>query len=146
MFPQQIALLDRNGTHPFFLAAECLGRHGIYRQGDSVGQIEVKTTTLDEFFSGRKEKVQVIKLDAEGAEPLIIKGMEDVISGSERLALFTELFPPNLQAGGHSPEAYRADLARYGFDLYLLNEEQKSVQRVESHQLIEICRQDPEPV
>jgi len=94
VYPQQKALLNRNGTHPFFLAAECLGRHGIYRQGDSISQIEVATTTLDEFFSGRDEKVEVIKLDAEGAEPLIIKGMESLISGSERLAMFTEFFPP----------------------------------------------------
>lgn len=142
----QKALLDRNGTHQFFLAGGDLSRHGIYQQDVTVGQIEVATTTLDEFFSDRNETVQVIKLDAEGAEPLILKGMKGIISKSNRLALFTEFFPPNLCLGGHSPEAYLEDLVREGFVLHLLDEEQECVTSVTPETLLEICRAEPAPV
>jgi hypothetical protein len=111
-----------------------------------VEQIEVETTTLDQFLSKRQEKVQVIKLDAEGAEPLILQGMKHVTSESGRLALFTEFFPPNLQVGGHSTEAYLADLVRYGFNLHLLDEEQENVRKVDPCQMLEICREQPEAV
>lgn len=146
VLPQQKALLDQKGAHPFFLAAESLGRHGIYRQDDSVEQIEVETTTLDEFMSDRQAKAQVIKLDAEGAEPLILKGMNRVITESNRLALFTEFFPPNLEAGGHSPEAYLDDLVRHGFTLHFLDEDQKSLRKVDVGQMLEICRTEPKAV
>jgi len=146
VFPQQKALLDRDGTHHFYLAAEAFGSHGIYRQDATAGRIEVETTTLDELFSGRTETVQVIKMDAEGAEPLILKGMKDVISRCDKLALLTEFFPPNLRAGGHPPEAYLTDLAGHGFVLYLLDEEQRRVTRMLPRQLIEICAAQPGPV
>jgi FkbM family methyltransferase len=146
VFVEQKALLDQSGMQHFYLASENLGRHGIYRQDDSVEQIEVETTTLDRFFSNRQEKVQVIKLDAEGAEPLILKGMKRVISESSSLALFTEFFLPNLEAGGHSPEAYLNDLVRHGFTLHLMDEEQKSVGKVDAGQMLEICRAQPELV
>lgn len=146
VFPQEKALLDQTGTHDFFLAAECLGRHGIYKNHDSVEKIEVETTTLDEFFSNRPEKVQLIKLDAEGAEPLIIKGMKQMISESKDLVLFTEFFPPNLQAGGHSPEGYLDELVRFGFNLHLLDENRRSIRRLEVGQLLEVCRAQPELV
>lgn len=143
---QQKALLDQNGAHPFYLAANNFGRHGIYTQNDAVDQIEVETTTLDDFFSGRNETVRVIKMDAEGAEPLILKGMKNVISRSDKLALLTEFVPPHLQAGGQSPEVYLNDLAAHGFILHLLDEEQKSVRRVSPHELVEICDAHPDPV
>jgi FkbM family methyltransferase len=146
VFVEQKALLNQNRMQHSYLVSENLGRHGIYRQNDSEEQIEVETTKLDQFCSNREEKVQVIKLDAEGGEPLILKGMKRVISESSSLAPFTEFFLPNLEAGSHSPEAYLNELVRHGFTLYPLDEERKTVRKVGAGQMLEICCAQPELV
>ena len=147
VFPQKKALFDRIGKCSFFLASENLGHHGIFtgRDGESVeSEIEVETTTLDEFLSGRNETIDVIKMDAEGAEPMILRGMEGTLLRCDKLALFTEFNPHNLLLGNCSPQGFLADLEAHGFVLHKLDEESRIVSRAEINHLMETCSDQPD--
>jgi FkbM family methyltransferase len=81
--------------------------------------VEVTVNTLDEMIA-RKEivvdanRLSFIKLDAEGSEPLILKGMSGLLSMA-RPVLFMEVNYDSLAAAGSSPE----ELQRILYDLQL---------------------------
>jgi len=84
--------------------------------------VEVKVNSFDEMIA-RKEisvdpsKVSFIKLDAEGSEPLILKGMRNFLS-TARPVLCVEVNYDSLSAAGSSPEELQRLLDQLGFDSY----------------------------
>jgi len=64
--------------------------------------VQAKLRPFDRFYdSERLNKVNVIKIDAEGAELKVLKGMGHTIK-SNRLELFVEIFPPLVERIGGS--------------------------------------------
>jgi FkbM family methyltransferase len=82
---------------------------------------EVETITLDSFFTNHRPP-DIIKLDAEGAEPQIISGMVSIIRSNINLKIITEFNPRRLRFSGNSPEDYLDMLLKHGFNLYVLND------------------------
>jgi FkbM family methyltransferase len=84
--------------------------------------VEVTVSSFDEMIA-RKEvsiepnKVSFIKLDAEGSELLILKGMKSFLS-TARPALSVEVNCDSLSAAGSSPQELQELLDELGFDLY----------------------------
>lgn len=61
--------------------------------------MEVKTVRLDDFFSG-KPPPAVIKIDVEGAEPLVLQGMGKCLAGPEFRGVLVEYCPGNYRTSG----------------------------------------------
>jgi len=84
--------------------------------------VEVNVNSFDEMIA-RKEisvepsKVSFIKLDAEGSEVLILRGMKTFLS-TARPALSVEVNCDSLSAAGSSPQELQELLDELGFDLY----------------------------
>ena len=84
--------------------------------------VEVNVSSFDEMIA-RKEvaiepnKVSFIKLDAEGSEVLILKGMKSFLP-TARPALSVEVNCDSLSAAGSSPQELQKLLDELGFDLY----------------------------
>lgn len=76
--------------------------------------VTVDTITLDEFLEDER-KVDLIKIDAEGAEPFIIEGMERMIATSSNLKALVELSPNFVRAAGLDPVEYVHSLRQRGF-------------------------------
>lgn len=84
--------------------------------------VEVKVNSFDEMIARREvciepSKVSFIKLDAEGSEPLILKGMKSFLSIA-RPVLCVEVNYDSLSAAGSSPQELQKLLDELGFDIY----------------------------
>jgi len=84
--------------------------------------VEVNVSSFDEMIARRElsiepNKVSFIKLDAEGSEVLILKGMKSFLS-TARPALSVEVNCDSLSAAGSSPQELQDLLDELGFDLY----------------------------
>jgi FkbM family methyltransferase len=80
------------------------------------GRVEVETIAMDTFLSANHiSKVDFIKIDVEGAEPLVLKGMQQTVSNSPRLKMLMEYNPIALRAGGHNPLELLEALRDMGF-------------------------------
>lgn len=78
--------------------------------------INVETVTLDAYLTAiGNPRVGLIKIDAEGAEPYILAGMEETILKNPDLIIIIELNSKALQAAGHTPEELIANLEAKGF-------------------------------
>lgn len=60
--------------------------------------IKVSTTTLDEFLKDRE--VDVVRMDLEGAEWLVVKGMMGILRGNKPLILFVEVHSKSIKDYG----------------------------------------------
>lgn len=72
--PFQACVADEEGTKKLYISPGNRGRHSIvYRRSDQV--LEVKSVALEDFLPKvGVEEIDVLKVDAEGAEPLVLQG------------------------------------------------------------------------
>lgn len=55
--------------------------------------VEIEVTTLDEYFGETTPQIDFVKIDAEGSEPAIFRGMERILRSNERIQLLFEYAP-----------------------------------------------------
>jgi FkbM family methyltransferase len=105
-----------------------------FRENNSLGDAPLFTTTralpvevvaIDEFLDD--ERVSVIKMDIEGYEPYGLDGMQQTIRRSKDLTLFTELNVHCLEGAGVKPEAFLEQLDNLGFDVQLIDDEEREL-------------------
>jgi FkbM family methyltransferase len=76
----------------------------------------VRTMPADAFLAEQGiERVDVIKMDIEGAEIGALRGLQGTISRSPQLQLVMEYNPAALKAFNHEPEAALAEVLAMGF-------------------------------
>lgn len=116
-----VAITDRIGTARFGVHAANSGHNTLFPQGGQVEVIDVATTTLDAVLT-EVARVDVIKIDAEGAEPLIWAGMSGIVTRSAGIRIFVEFAPGLLQRGGHDPAEFLARIERDGFEVQVVDD------------------------
>lgn len=68
------------------------------------GKVEVGTVALDTFLPSQGiTRVDFIKIDVEGAEPLVLEGMRNIVNASPNLFMLVEYNPIALRAGKFDP-------------------------------------------
>jgi FkbM family methyltransferase len=81
------------------------------------GRINVETVSLDNFLADLQiARVGFIKIDVEGAEPMVLAGMRQLAASSPDLALLVEYNPVAMRAGGFDPKHMLTLLSELGFD------------------------------
>jgi FkbM family methyltransferase len=120
----QVALADEQGYCDLALTTQ-LGNSSRFpnefARAQVVSKISVPTLTLDQVIEGAgiSGNVSFIKIDAEGSEPLILKGMSRTIERF-RPAIWLEVNRPSLRAGNFPIDAIESPLREAGYDLYRL--------------------------
>lgn len=84
----------------------------------------VATDTLDDSLSAQGSlKVDIIKMDIEGAEPLALEGMKKTIAYNSDLVVLFEFYPNAIQRLGHDPLGFLQRFRELGFSLSVLDED-----------------------
>lgn len=87
----------------------------------------VATTSLDTFFVQKEKRVDVIKMDIEGAEMLALEGMRKIISQNEQVALFAEFWPYGIKLLHRNAADFLHLLHFLDFKLYIIDEKKKKL-------------------
>lgn len=121
-----MAVCDRCGQAQLFVSRQGNDRHSLFRNPRSPLPEHcqtIATTTLDDFVASAKwPKIDLIKMDIEGAEQLAVTGMRRLIERSNRLHLIVEFAPEMLEAGRTSPSHFLTNLADHNLELFLIEE------------------------
>ena len=108
------AVLDRRTSAVLRTYADNSGHNTLFHSGD--GELaNVPAVSLDEEIGA--ETVDVVKIDAEGAEPFVIRGMKEIIARNPRICIFLEFAPSHLQRAGIAPEVFYREIETLGFDI-----------------------------
>jgi len=120
----RMAVSDRRGSSTIYLTALDSGRHSMYRHGlPERGSAPVETTTVDSFLESEGwPRVDLIKIDVEGAEVDVLDGMPQLLEKSGQLKLIVEFNPALLQSAGVAPLQFLGRLASPGWRVYLIDD------------------------
>jgi FkbM family methyltransferase len=117
------AVSSTRGTASLTLDRSSSGGHSLSRFRGGADSVEVETVSLDEFFPGTQPPaIDVIKMDAEGAETGILAGMKQILARNPAVTVLTEFFPRAICGFGSSPEDYVRQLAALGFRIHPIDE------------------------
>nr|CAD62205.1 Ata11 protein [Saccharothrix mutabilis subsp. capreolus] len=120
------AVADGAGARPLHFSGNT-GRHSLFRTeftGEAGRAVEVPTTTLSEYWErlGRP-RVDLIKVDVEGAEPLVIAGARELLAANPDVLVITEYYPRNLRWGGSDEHHYLELLRRSGLTCQTIDDD-----------------------
>jgi len=118
---RQVAVSDRAGTATLTVYPDNSGHSTLFDESASGQKIEVVTQRLDDALADQA-RVDVIKVDAEGAEPFVLRGMQNVLRSNPHLRLFIEFAPQLLQRAGVDPAAFLDELAEMGLHIRLVDD------------------------
>jgi FkbM family methyltransferase len=115
------AVGDKNARIKFYLDKSIAGS-SVYK--DAVGSyeacIEVDMISLDEYFRNLKDEIALIKMDVQGAEFLVLKGMKNLIKKVK--AIIFEYWPDGLKAAGIEPIELFNLLKKYNFEIFYVDQ------------------------
>ena len=128
---RQLALSDKKGSITLYADAlnagnSSLGRENIQRE---LRSFEVETETLDDFIlreaGGRK--IDVIKMDVQGAEGLVLRGAGQVLN-SDSLIVMIEFEPEKLKTLRTEPAALLHELLALGFRARIMDSDRGRIE------------------
>ena len=125
IIPVNKAMSNKKGYVKLHLMPES-GQHSIVHGQCSRYSIDVETTTLDEFFKANKiDKINLIKIDVEGAESYVIEGGTNILKCVD--AMFIEFSQKNLKFAGISIQEYLKALESINFSRYFIIYDEKLI-------------------
>ena len=120
------AVSDNNGTAHFYLSGLDNGSHSLHkvRRRMTRGAIKVRETTLDAFFKAQGWPViDLIKIDVEGAENMVIKGMQQVLALQPAPDLVIEFCPFLLEEAGNKSGLLIRTLQSLDYSVFTITDE-----------------------
>ena len=140
----QKAVSDTSGTVKLYVDKEDTGAHSIYQPEEEKDFVEVESVTLDGFFKDKDHRINVIKMDVEGAEMAAFTGMAGLIRENQNLKMFVEFYFPGDRSSSNTPEEFASMLLDdYGFSVLAMGDytRKKQYQRIDTvAELVKLCR------
>ena len=117
-----------------------IGHSSLYAlpEEDGVGRdITIEVTRLDDII-GPDQRLDVVKIDVEGAELDVLAGMDRLVQENPDLAIVAEYGPSHLERVGVTPEAWFEAFQRAGFESYAIEEPSGACRRVSALDLVDV--------
>ena len=124
-----------------FHISPVIGHSSLYElpQEDGVGRdITVEVTRLDDVI-GPEQRLDVVKIDVEGAELDVLAGMERLVAVNPDLAIVAEYGPSHLERAGLTPKAWFEAFQAAGFEAYAIEEPTGVCRRVSAPDLADVA-------
>jgi FkbM family methyltransferase len=129
---ERAALSDCDGEARLFLSDINMGDHRIGAVDETRTSVAVVTRSLDSYWADASPQVDLLKMDVQGAEGLILKGMAKTILRSPKLKIVMEFWPYGLIRCGTNPRDLLDDLAGYGFTMRVIDQEHGTLRPVKN--------------
>lgn len=109
------ALSDRPGTLTLHIGETNKGHNSILATAPGMERVSVPAVTLDDYFRSAPGRVDLIKIDTEGAEGLILGGMDETFRKNPGMSILMEYHPKLVRATGCDPAAMVGRLYERGY-------------------------------
>lgn len=105
--------------------------HRVYPTWNGQPSVPVDMVSVDEFLPPG-QRVDLVKMDIQGAEGFALRGMRRTIASNPGLVMLMEFWPEGLRKAGFHPGEVLSDLQGLGFALYRIDERTGRVEGVEN--------------
>ena len=107
------AVSDRTGAAAFTAYAANSGHNTLFAGAAAGETLTVETVPLDEALV-HEPRIDVIKIDAEGGEPFILRGMARTLAANPEIRIVVEFGPEHLRRAGIEPLQWLEELVSLG--------------------------------
>ena len=118
----QMAVSNVNGTLTLHRSSYNTGDHRLFYQGRRRSTVAVKSVTLDQYFDGTTQAIDIVKFDIQGAEAAALQGMAGILAKCGGIRLFIEFAPSMLRDAGADPLEFLEALEGQRFVLSVIDE------------------------
>ncbi len=96
--------------------------------------LKVITTSLDEYFKDDElgDKISFIKMDVEGSELGVLKGMKNIFQRNKKLKILMEFVPSCIKESGAQPEELIKILQDQGFNFRHTDDDSETIKSVKN--------------
>ena len=101
-----LAISNHTGEITLYLNPANRGDHRIAGSSAMRSAIRVPTTTLDERYGATGQRVDLVKIDVQGAEYLVLAGMRQVFRDNPDLIVLVEFSPGLIAASGNTADEF----------------------------------------
>lgn len=116
--PYMLALSDRSGAGLLYLSDLAPTDHKLIKSRSSKA-IEITMARLDDFFAQHsdhaKTSVSLIKIDVQGAELLVLQGMQQTLRSNNYPPILVEYSPDDLAHAGTTPKDFFGAFEALGY-------------------------------
>jgi FkbM family methyltransferase len=134
----QKAAAGENGILRLYANRENRGDNRLYANDLCDSSYEVEVATVDAVLEDcGVDRVDLVKIDVQGFEGHVLRGMRQTIQRSDNLILLTEFWPFGLRSAGTAPEDLLVGLEEGGLLLYELTEKDRLVRLTDKKAFIE---------
>ena len=113
---------EKNGTAFLFRSEKMNIDHQVYDSGESRNKIAIKMVSVDDYLKGEKNSISFIKIDVQGYDYFVFRGMKETVARSTEVFIIGELWPYGLKKAGSSADKYLTEVKEAGFDIHILSE------------------------
>ena len=138
---EQKAVGDKHGRVTLYQSDNPIN-HRIFPQTErATNQVQVELTNLDNYFdSDMIDKINFIKIDVEGMEFGVLKGMKNILKNNKKIKILFEFVPKDTIEAGFIPIELLDYLTSNGFKLYCMDEKTKKLLYVSNNEeILRLC-------
>jgi len=132
---ENVAISNNVGTTKLYLSNIRTGMHRIYPSHFcSEDFVKVKTTSLDEYFKDNEfgDKISFIKMDVEGSELGVLKGMKNIFETNRKIKILMEFVPSCIREFGAEPQELLKILQDQNFQFRHTNDDSETIESVKN--------------
>lgn len=125
---------SQNGSIDFYISPDNRGDHRAFNSDNNRTKTSVNMLVGDEILENKK--VDFIKIDTQGYELDILKGLRKTITNNQQhLKMIIEFWPFALKENGHSAHALLEEIASYDFNIYMIDHIKHQLVKTDIEQL-----------
>jgi FkbM family methyltransferase len=117
-----VAVADQTGTMTFYRDPKTTGDNRLFSHGHDRDSFSVPVVTLDENLAEFSERIDLVKMDIQGAEPLALDGMERLLQERPPRRMLIEFWPHGIAGMGRDPARMIDVLRAAGYHLTRLDD------------------------
>lgn len=134
-----MAVSDTVGTTQLLMSRGNGGDHRIIPTAGARDSIAVPTTTLDAWCDTSGVAVDVIKIDAQGAEHLVLKGMRAMLERRPDVVIFLEFTPALLRDAAIDPADVATAIVGTGRRVQIIDHERRRCVDASAGELVRLA-------
>lgn len=116
----ELAVMDDSGWVDLMVSELNHGDHRIFETREKRKGLRVRSTSLDELLAG-EPRIDFVKVDVQGAEALVLRGMRQLIRPHADLTILMEFSPQLLRAANTEPLEVLEEIQKLGLQVSELN-------------------------
>lgn len=114
---------EKSGSAYLYRSEKLNVDHHLYENDESRERVEVPMVSVDDTLENESGGVGFVKIDVQGYDHFVVKGMRETLSRSDHPIIFGELWPYGLCQAGSSAADYLSELNRLGFVVEFLSKD-----------------------